>query len=396
VIERIRRLRRGSWRSGKTVLRTTCGLELRRYELARKWRLNRSPLPFSRTTLCLLSRPRPLVVDAAPIRCYKQLKVHDSIRLFAPRYDFRFTVFLSRFERNLEVRYLPLRSNALRRPTTREMSTATPGAMPLYVRLGSSGTSAAAAPSRADAIAGARLRENVRLQHVFSHGSGRGAQVDVVERMSFRPLAVVHSRSMVISQSRIPMLPAIRQPRQPNQPMRTDWPIPGLVTTTLPGTLARLTKHSTAMAAPRQEAAAEHFFREVKSFSVSHRRSVARKILREKMPPPSIYTASTYAPINIELVSRQVSARSSSAPAIDSLERTLVARQGSRPEDKSRRETEEKAINEKIHQQVERSVREQVERTFRTDPVLVQRLSREIHSELYRGIVVERERLGLR
>lgn len=74
----------------------------------------------------------------------------------------------------------------------------------------------------------------------------------------------------------------------------------------------------------------------------------------------------------------------------------MVASYRTRPEVTSRWDTEEKVINEKIHRQVEHSVREQVERTFRTDPVLVKRLSREIQSDLYRGIVFERERLGLR
>jgi hypothetical protein len=156
-------------------------------------------------------------------------------------------------------------------------------------------------------------------------------------------------------------------------------------------------KHSSAATpALPQEATAAHFLREVKTFSVSHQRSAARKILRDTMPPPSISAAAVYRPINIELVKRQASVHSKSAPAIDSLERAMVASYRTRPEVTSRWDTEEKVINEKIHRQVEHSVREQVERTFRTDPVLVKRLSREIQSDLYRGIVFERERLGLR
>jgi hypothetical protein len=216
---------------------------------------------------------------------------------------------------------------------------------------------------------------------------------------------------MVISQSRIilsslnqidqPNQPnkqnRLNQPNQPNQPNPINWSIAGRVTTTLPGATARLIKHSAAVtAAPRHEETAAHFFREVKTFSVSHQRSAARKILDDTTPPPSISTTSIYRPINIELVKRQVSARGASATATDSLERTKVASYRNRPEVTTRWETEEKVINEKIHRQVEHSVREQVERTFRTNSVLVQRLSREIQSDLYRGIVFERERLGFR
>jgi hypothetical protein len=144
------------------------------------------------------------------------------------------------------------------------------------------------------------------------------------------------------------------------------------------------------------EATAAHFLREVKTLSMSHQRSAAREILRDATAPPSISAASVYRPINIELVKRPASAQSKSAPVIDSLERTRVASYRGRPEVTSRWDSEEKVINERIHRQVEHSVREQVERTFRTDPVLVKRLSREIQSDLYRGIVFERERLGLR
>lgn len=394
--ERIERLRREPKRSRNTPLRSAYGLKLRRYELARKWRLGRALLPFSRLALCLLRRPRPLLkVDAAPIRVYKQLKVHNSLRRLALRYDFRFTILLSRLERNSEVPYVPASPTALRQPAMREVSTATHASLPLHVTAGSSRTSRAVTSSQRS-ITGARHRTNVHVQHTFSHGSGRGSQAGVFARMSLKPLEAVHSRSLVISQSRI-ILQSLSQIHQPNQPGWINWSTTGSVATTLPGTTTRLRKHSAAATpALPQEATAAHFLREVKTFSVSHQHSAARKILHDTMPPPSISAASVYRPINIELVKRQASDHSKSAPAIDSLERTMVASYRSRPEVASRWETEEKVINEKIHRQVEHSVREQVERTFRTDRVLVQRLSREIQSDLYRGIVFERERLGLR
>lgn len=88
--------------------------------------------------------------------------------------------------------------------------------------------------------------------------------------------------------------------------------------------------------------------------------------------------------------------RGEPAPSGKLAARTLVPHPDRLVEVTTRWETVKKEINEKIFQQVERSVREQVERTVRTDSVLAQRLSREFQSELYRGIVVERERLGLR
>jgi hypothetical protein len=134
----------------------------------------------------------------------------------------------------------------------------------------------------------------------------------------------------------------------------------------------------------------------VKTFSVSRRRSATHKSLDDATAPPQTSIASTYRPIKIELVSPHVSTPGSSAPTVNSLEQTQVVSHGSRAEVTSRSGQAEKQINEKIHEQVERTVREQVERTFRADTVLVQRLSREIQSDLYRGIVFERERLGLR
>lgn len=392
MIERIKRLRRGPRRRGNTVLRTACGLKLRRYDLARKWRLGRAALPFSRLTLCLLGRPRTWVAGAAPSGFYKQPQVQNSVRLFDLRNNFRFTILLSRFERYPEIRYVPVRSKTLRPSATREVFTTMLPSLPLHVPVGSSRSSGAVTSVR-HAIAGARHREKVPVQHRFS--SGRGSQAGGFERISFKPLSAVQSRSMAISQSQISILPSLRQPRLPNQPRWTSWSIAGPAKMTLPHTTARLMKHSDAATPGPQETTAGHFLRKVKTFSVSRQRSAARKILPDTVAPPSSI-ASTYRPINIELVNRQVSTRSSSAPAIDSLERTRVVSNGNRPEVTSRRETAEKEINEKIHQQVERTVREQVERTFRKDTVLVQRLSREIQSDLYRGIVFERERLGLR
>jgi hypothetical protein len=103
---------------------------------------------------------------------------------------------------------------------------------------------------------------------------------------------------------------------------------------------------------------------------------------------------SAYRPVTTELLSRNIRPASTAAERPNA--RTPDSRLTNNVEVTTRWETVEKQINEKIVQQVERSVREQVERTVRMDSVLAQRLSSHIQSELYRGIVVERERLGLR
>lgn len=394
MIERVKRPRRPS-RSGDTALRTACVLKPRRYELVRKWRLQRAPLPFSRLSLCLLGRQRGVIrVDTARTRFDHQSSVRNSVRLFSLRHNFNFTILLSRFERNTEIRYAPVRTNTLRRPPMREVFTGLLPSFSFHVPVGSSRSSysAGAETSVKHVIGGAGGRENLSVQHTFF--SARRLQAGGAERMSFKP---VQSRSMGISHSLILRLPSVRQSHAVNEQGWTHWPITTPVITTLLRTAERLMKHSgTNTFQLRQPATVSLRLREAKTFSVARRHSTVRKTLDDSIAPPAMRLASAYRPINVEHVSRQVSTRSSSAPAAGSLGQTQVASHGNHPEITTRWETREKEINEKIHQQVERTVREQVERTFRTDTVLVQRLSREIQSDLYRGIVSERERLGLR
>jgi hypothetical protein len=61
----------------------------------------------------------------------------------------------------------------------------------------------------------------------------------------------------------------------------------------------------------------------------------------------------------------------------------------------TRKEIVERIVNEEVSEKIERVVREQVDRAIHTNRMLTERLSRQVQSDLYQGVVIERERLGI-